>query len=90
MYSPVRVSILSLSPISTNNGTATCAPVSTIAGLVAPCAVFPLNPGSVSVTSSSTVSGGSIANGFSLYELTVTSSFSFTNLRESPTSSVFQ
>ena len=53
-YSPVRVSILIISSCSTNNGTATCAPVSTIAGLVAPCAVLPLNPGSVSVTRSST------------------------------------
>ncbi len=48
-YSPVRVSILITSPCSTNRGTYTVAPVSTIAGLVAPVAVSPLKPGSVSV-----------------------------------------
>lgn len=35
-YSPERVSILIFSPCSTKSGTATCAPVSTIAGFVAP------------------------------------------------------
>ena len=35
-YSPVLVSIFSLSPVLTNSGTMTCAPVSTVAGLVAP------------------------------------------------------
>ena len=49
MYSPVRVSIRIISPCSMNNGTITLAPVSTIAGFVAPCAVSPLRPGSVSV-----------------------------------------
>ena len=61
-YSPVLVSILILSPWFTNRGTFTCAPVSTVAGFVAPWAVSPLNPGSVSVISSSTNRGGSIAN----------------------------
>ena len=61
-YSPVLVSILITSPWLTNRGTYTTAPVSTVAGLVAPCAVFPANPGSVSVISSSTNNGGSIAN----------------------------
>ena len=61
-YSPVLVSILILSPCSTNRGTFTFAPVSTVAGLVAPVAVSPLNPGSVSVISSSTKRGGSTAN----------------------------
>ena len=42
-------------PISTNKGTDTVAPVSTVAGLEAPVAVSPLKPGSVSVTSSSTL-----------------------------------
>ena len=45
-----------------NKGTCTWAPVSTTAGFVAPVAVSPLNPGSVSVTSNSTNKGGSIAN----------------------------
>ena len=35
-YSPVLVSILITSPWFTNNGTFTVAPVSTVAGLVAP------------------------------------------------------
>ena len=35
--------------ICSHNGTYTVAPVSTTAGFVAPCAVSPLNPGSVSV-----------------------------------------
>lgn len=45
--------------VAAENG-ATAA-VSTIAGFVAPCAVSPLNPGSVSVISSSTNNGGSTA-----------------------------
>jgi len=60
------------------------APVSTMAGLVAPVAVSPLKPGSVSVTSSSTKLGGSIPKTFPLWERTFTISFSFTNLRASP------
>ena len=68
--------------------TITCAPVSTVAGLVAPCAVFPANPGSVSITSSSTNRGGSIAYTFPFQEQTLTTSFSLTNLRESPTCSL--
>ena len=60
-YSPVLVSILITFPISTNNGTITFAPVSTIAGFVAPVAVSPLKPGSVSVISNSTNNGGSTA-----------------------------
>lgn len=35
-YSPVRVSIFSTSPVSQNSGTLTTAPVSTVAGFVAP------------------------------------------------------
>ena len=45
-----------------NRGTFIDAPVSTTAGFVAPVAVSPLNPGSVSVTSSYTNNGGSTAN----------------------------
>lgn len=44
MYLPVAVSILILSPSLINNGTFTAAPVSTLAGLVALVAVFPLRP----------------------------------------------
>ena len=61
-YSPVLVSILITSSVSTKSGTYTVAPVSTVAGFVAPVAVSPLKPGSVSVTVSSTKSGGSTAN----------------------------
>jgi len=38
---------LILSPSFTNKGTLTVAPVSTVAGFVAPVAVLPLIPGSV-------------------------------------------
>lgn len=51
------MSILITSPLSTNKGTFIVAPVSTVAGLVAPVAVSPLKPGSVSITSSSTKLG---------------------------------
>ena len=61
-YSPVLVSILMTSCSSTNKGTFTVAPVSTVAGLVAPVAVSPLNHGSVSVISNSTNKGGSTEN----------------------------
>ena len=77
-------------PVSTNSGTITVAPVSTIAGFVAPCAVSPLNPGSVSVISSSTNSGGSTENTFPLWEQILTVSFSFTNFSASPTTSAVQ
>src|SRR5829696_6177032 len=58
-YAPERVSTLIRSPVSTNSGTWTTAPVSTVAGLVAPETRSPLMPGSVSVTSSSTAAGSS-------------------------------
>src|SRR4051812_22934603 len=55
MYEPERVSTLILSPMLTNSGTFTVAPVSSVAGLLPPPeAVSPLTPGSVCVTSSST------------------------------------
>ena len=46
MYSPVRVSTLMRSPISTKAGTVISAPVSTVHGLVTLVAVFPRAPGS--------------------------------------------
>ena len=49
-----------ISPCSTKSGTCTTAPVSSVAGFVAPVAVFPLTPGSDSVIRSTTVRGGSI------------------------------
>src|SRR5215208_6719668 len=58
-YAPERVSTLIRSPVSTNSGTWTTAPVSTVAGLVAPETRSPLTPGSVSATSSSTAAGSS-------------------------------
>ena len=86
MYSQVLVSILILSPISIKSGTLISAPVSSIAGFVAFVAVFPANPGSVSVTSRSTKLGGSIANTFPLYDQTLHTIFSFTNLKLSESS----
>ena len=51
----------------TNSGTFIVYPVSNSAGFVCPApAVFPANPGSVYVTSSSTNIGGSTANTFPL------------------------
>jgi hypothetical protein len=58
MYSPERVSTLTLSPMSTKSGTLIVAPVSSVAGLVPPPeAVSPRRPGSVWETSSSTEAG---------------------------------
>ena len=55
MYEPERVSTLTRSPMFTNSGTFTIAPVSSVAGLLPPPdAVSPRTPGSVCVTSSST------------------------------------
>ena len=51
MYKPVLVSILKTSPISTNNGTEISNPFSSVAGFPDVVVVFPLNPGSVYVTS---------------------------------------
>ena len=46
MYSPERVSTLTLSPMSTKSGTLIVAPVSSVAGLVPPPeAVSPRRPG---------------------------------------------
>ena len=50
-YSPERVSTLIFSPGSTNSGTCTTRPVSSVAGLRAPDTRSPCTPGSVSVTS---------------------------------------
>ena len=58
MYLPVLVSTLTTSPIFTNNGTDISNPFSNVAGFPEVVVVFPLNPGSVYVTSSSTNSGG--------------------------------
>ena len=57
MYEPERVSTLTRSPMFTNSGTFTVAPVSSVAGLLPPPeAVSPRTPGSVCVSSSSTES----------------------------------
>ena len=47
MYSPVLVSILILSPITTNKGTCKLYPFVIVAGFVALPIVSPFNPGSV-------------------------------------------
>ena len=77
MYSHVLVSIFNTSPILTNNGTCNSKPVSNVAGFPDVVVVFPLNPGSVYVTSNSTNVGGSTANTLPLNESIVTSVFSF-------------
>src|SRR5512143_1502170 len=58
-YSPVRVSIRIVSPGSTKIGTWTTRPVSVVAGFRAPDCVSPAQPGAVSVTVRSTVTGSS-------------------------------
>src|SRR5437764_6414110 len=58
-YSPLRVSTLIFSPTSTNSGTWTTRPVSSVAALRAPDTRSPCTPGSVSVTWSSTAAGRS-------------------------------
>src|SRR5918999_2980766 len=58
-YSPVRVSTLMRSPVSTNSGTWTTAPVSSVAGFLAPDTRSPCTPGSVWATVSSTAAGSS-------------------------------
>ena len=45
-YSPVRVSTLIRSPVSTKSGTCTSRPVSSVTGFVAPDTVFPFTAGS--------------------------------------------
>src|SRR6476660_4863739 len=57
MYRASRVSTRITSPTLTNRGTATTAPVSSVAGLVTLETVSPLTPGSVSTTFSSTAAG---------------------------------
>ena len=57
MYSPERVSTRILSPVSTNSGTWTTLPVSSVAGLRAPDTRSPCTPGSVSAIVSSTDAG---------------------------------
>src|SRR6185503_17786967 len=58
-YSPVRVSMRIVSPVSTKIGTCTTRPVSVVAGLRAPVCVSPAKPGSVSTTDRSTLTGNS-------------------------------
>ena len=57
------LSIFILSPSFINKGTFTIAPVSSVAGLVAFVAVFPLTPGSVETTSKTTLGGISTERG---------------------------
>ena len=57
MYSPVRVSIFTMSPSFRNNGTWMVAPVSSVAWFVPPFAPSPCPPGFALLTSSRTGSG---------------------------------
>ena len=70
------MSILILSPLFINNGTVIIAPVSTLAGLLAPVAESPLTPGSVSTTSSSTKFGALTWNALPAWNLIIALSFS--------------
>ena len=56
----------------TNSGTEISNPFSNVAGFPEVVVVFPLNPGSVYVTSNSTNIGGSTLNTFPLKDNTVT------------------
>src|SRR5262249_5285497 len=62
-YSPVSVLMRILSPSLTNGGTWTTRPVSSVAGLTWALAVAPLMPGTVSLTTRSTVGGSSMPTG---------------------------
>src|SRR5919202_1309188 len=84
MYEPSRVSTRILSPVLTNNGTWMTLPVSSVAGLVPPVAVSPLKPGSVLVTSSTTLSGRSTPTGSPSYISTSSSMPSFRYSTASP------
>src|SRR5437879_6460500 len=62
-YSPVSVFTRTLSPSLTNGGTLITRPVSSVAGFTCALAVAPLMPGTVSLTSRSTVAGSSMPTG---------------------------
>ena len=62
-YSPVSVLTRTLSPSLTNGGTWMTRPVSSVAGLTCALAVAPLMPGTVSLTTRSTVGGSSMPTG---------------------------
>ncbi len=64
-YSAVSVLTRILSPSLTNDGTCTTRPVSSVAGFTCALAVAPLMPGTVSLTSRSTVGGSSMPTGSS-------------------------
>ena len=79
MYRASRVSTLIRSPCSTNSGTCTIAPVSSVAGLVTLETVSPLTPGLVATTSSSTDAGSCTAVGLPSTKSSCTVSFSRMN-----------
>src|SRR5438094_323020 len=62
-YSPVSVLTRTLSPSLMNGGTCTTSPVSSVAGFTFALAVAPLMPGTVSLTTRSTVCGSSMPTG---------------------------
>src|SRR5262249_28176184 len=82
---PSRVSTLIFSPVEMNSGTATVAPVSTVAGLVPPVDRSPCNPGSVYVISSTTLVGSSTYSGTPSCVATVASASGSRYLAASPT-----
>src|SRR5690606_13326812 len=84
-YSPERVSTLTTSPVCTNSGTRTTAPVLNVAGLPPVPAVSPFKPGSVSTISNSTKFGGVTAIGLPFHNVSVQVSCSTNHLVDSPT-----
>ena len=84
-YSPERVSTRITSPICTNNGTFTTAPVLKVAGLPPVPAVSPLRPGSVSTISNSTKFGGVTVIGAPFHNVTIQSAWSNNHFSASPT-----
>ncbi len=86
MYEPERVSTLIRSPMLTNSGTLTVAPVSSVAGLLPPPdAVSPFTPGSVCVTSSSTDADSWMSDGSLSMNSRSTLSFGLTHFSVSYT-----
>ena len=87
MYSPERVSTLTRSPSSTNSGTCTTAPVSSVAGFRAPVRVSPFAPGSVWLIASTIDAGRSTEIGTPSWVATCASPPSVRNAPRRPSTS---
>src|SRR5689334_6086735 len=76
-----------MSPVFTNIGTWTTAPVSSVALLVVLPAEFPFSPGGVSVTFRSALIGQTMLMTFSFHIMALTSVFCLVNLAGRPAAS---